>query len=79
MNEHTIGLLEKLSHDLATTKTDIVEQSITRFFQKNTTEKNDMLRFAGLLDSTQADTMLADIAENRDSKRIKELEVQSWV
>ena len=68
LNEQTIEILKKLSHDLETTKTDIIEQSIRQYYMQNTDEQNDLLRFAGMLDRTQADAMVADIAADRDSK-----------
>lgn len=66
LDENILITLEKLSKDLNTTKTDIIEKSI-QFFSKQK-KQNNLLKFAGILDDKQADEILKNIQDSKNSK-----------
>lgn len=70
LDENVIVTLDKLSNDLNTTKTDIIEKAIKLFSSKNSQDKNELLQFAGILDKNEADNILASIENSKDSKDI---------
>jgi len=68
LEESAIYTLNQLSTELHTTKTVIIERAIELFSEENKIENNGLLRFAGVLKNTEADKLLADIRENKDTK-----------
>jgi len=68
LEERIIVLLNSLSDELHTTKTEIVEKAIERFSRENRDEKNRLMDFAGTLAKKDADTMAAAILEDKNSK-----------
>lgn len=71
LDENIVLTLEQLSKELNTTKTDIVEKAIKFFSQKNTTPKNDLLEFAGVLDKKVAQNISDTITNSKNSKDFK--------
>ncbi|RBQ31612.1 hypothetical protein CRU92_05200 [Arcobacter sp. FW59] len=68
LDENILITLEKLSKELNTTKTDIIEKSI-KFFSKQKNQKQDnLLKFAGILEDKQAEEMLKSISNSKNSK-----------
>jgi len=68
LNESIVITLDKLSKDLHTTKTDIVEKAIQLFSSKNSKNQNDLLKYAGMLNDDNANQILNSIKNNKNSK-----------
>ncbi len=68
LEENTVILLNSLSKELQTTKTAIVEQAIKQFSKQNLKKQNQLMAFAGKLDSKEAKTILDTITESRTNK-----------
>jgi len=71
LDENIVLTLEQLSKELNTTKTDIIEKAIKFFSQKNTSPKNALLEFAGVLDKKVAQSMTDTISDSKNSKIFK--------
>ena len=71
LEENIILTLEKLSDDFHTTKTDIIEKAIQLFSKQKNEKNNNLMQFAGTLDSRSADTMLDAIENDKLSKDFK--------
>lgn len=71
LDETVIYLLNQLTEELKTTKTEIIERAIELFRKENQIKQNNLLRFAGALKSSEADKMLQDIKESKNSKDIE--------
>ena len=56
--------LNQLTVELNTTKTDIIEKAINMFAQKRQKNKNNLLKYAGILKESEADKLLESIQEN---------------
>ncbi len=68
LNEQIILTLEKLSFELHTTKTDVIEKAIQLFSKQNSKQNNNLLQFAGTLGSNEANSMLETIGMDKSSK-----------
>ena len=68
LDENVIYTLNQLSKELNTTKTDIVEKALHLFSKNNQAQHNNLLKFAGTLKDREADKMIEDIKNNKDSK-----------
>ena len=68
LEENILLVLEQLSKDLHTTKTDIIEKSIHQFSKQNSKKQNDLLQFAGIIGNNEADMILTNIKDDRLSK-----------
>lgn len=68
LDENILITLEKLSKELNTTKTDIIEKSIQFFSKQKNQKQNNILKFAGILEDKQADKILQDIQNSKNSK-----------
>lgn len=68
LDESMILLLDRLSSELETTKTEIIERSIRLFSKQKNRKKDDLLQFAGVLQDTEANRLLEDIKTSRVSK-----------
>lgn len=68
LDENILIILERLSKELNTTKTDIIEKSIKFFSNKKNQKDNSILRFAGILDKKDANNILEDIKNSKNSK-----------
>lgn len=68
LDERVILRLNQLTEELHTTKTDIIEKSLKLFSKQNKTPQNDLLRFAGTLKESEADTMIDTIQKDKDTK-----------
>ena len=62
--------MNKLSKELNTTKTDIVEKALKLFAKTKQKEGNSLLQFAGILKDNEAQKMLKCIKEDKNSKEI---------
>jgi len=68
LEESVIATLNQLAEELHTTKTEIIEKSISFFSQQNHLKHNQLLQFAGKLKSNDADIMLQNIKDDKNSK-----------
>jgi len=68
LEERIVVLLNRLSDELHTTKTEIVEKAIERFSSESKREKNRLMTFAGTLADKEADKMEASIRESKNTK-----------
>jgi len=68
LDENVIYTLNQLSKELNTTKTDIVEKALRLFSKNNQEQQNNLLKFAGTLKDKEADKMIEDIKNNKNSK-----------
>ena len=66
LQESVIYTLNKLSENLNSTKTEIVEQAIRHFSKDIVQKNNNLLQFAGSLKDYQADKILLDIKTNKN-------------
>lgn len=71
IDENMILTLEKLSKEMCTTKTDIIEKAIKLFSKQYNKQNNSLMQFAGILDENEAKTMLDNINSNNSSKDFK--------
>lgn len=71
LDESVIYVLNQLTEDLKTTKTEVIERAIELFRKENQIKQNNLLQFAGALKSSEADKMLQDIKESKNSKDIE--------
>ncbi len=71
LEENIIVTLNQMAKELHTTKTDVIEKAITLFFKQNNIEQNKLLQFAGALKASDADNMLINIKNDKNSKDFK--------
>ena len=68
LEENVIITLNQLAEELHTTKTEVIEKAISLFSKQNNLKHNQLLEFAGKLKSSDADSMLQTIADDKNSK-----------
>jgi len=68
LDEQIIYILNQLTQELQTTKTEVIERAIELFRKENQIKQNNLLQFAGSLKSSEADRMLQSIQESKNSK-----------
>ena len=68
LEENVIIMLNKLTEELHTTKTEVIEKAISFFSKQNNLKHNQLLEFAGKLKSNDADKMIQSIADDKNSK-----------
>jgi predicted transcriptional regulator len=68
LEESMILTLNQLANELNTTKTEVVEKALQLFAKNKQKKQNDLLKFAGILKNSEANSLLKDIQENKDSK-----------
>ena len=68
LEESVIVILNQLTEELHTTKTEVIEKAISFFSKENNLKHNQLLQFAGKLKSNDADKMIQGIADNKNSK-----------
>lgn len=71
LEENIIYTLNQLSKELHTTKTDIIEKAINIFSKENSLKKNNLLQFAGVLKSVEADKLLLDTKNSKNTKYLE--------
>ena len=70
LQESVLHTLNKLSENLNSTKTEIVEKAICHFSKDIIQQNNNLLQFAGSLKDYQADKILLDIQSNKNNKNL---------
>jgi len=68
LDEGIIIVLNQLSKELNTTKTEVVEKAIQLFSKNNKTSHNNLIQFAGKLKDTDATKMLEAIMNDKNTK-----------
>lgn len=68
LDEQVIYVLNQLTEDLKTTKTDVIERAIELFSKENKIKQNNLLKFAGIMKPSDADEMLETIQNSKNSK-----------
>ncbi len=68
LEESMILTLNQLADELNTTKTDIVEKAIKLFSKNKQKKQNDLLEFAGILKNNEANNLLENIKNDKNSK-----------
>ncbi len=68
LEESVIVTLNKLTEELNTTKTEVIEKAISFFSKENSLKHSELLQFAGKLKSNDADKMLQSIVNDKTSK-----------
>ncbi|MEA2111214.1 MAG: hypothetical protein U9P71_04100 [Campylobacterota bacterium] len=68
LEESVIVTLNQLTEELHTTKTEVIEKAISFFSKQNNLKHNQLLQFAGKLKSNDADNILQNIKDNKNSK-----------
>ncbi len=70
LDEQIIYVLNQLTEELKTTKTEVIERAIELFSKENKVKKNNLLQFAGIMKPSEADAMLEAIREDKNSKDV---------
>ena len=68
LDESIIFLVDKLSKEFNTSKTDIVQSAIKLFYKQKKREKNSLIKYAGILNDKEADNIIKSITDNKTSK-----------
>jgi len=71
LEESIILTLNQLANELNTTKTEVIEKALKLFAKKNKQKQNDLLQFAGILKNNEANNLLRDIQNNKNSKEFE--------
>ena len=71
LEESAIYTLNQLSKELNSTKTEIIEKALYLFSKNYQKQHNNLLKFAGKLKSSEADKMITDINDNKNSKNFE--------
>jgi len=68
LEENVIVTLNQLTEELHTTKTEIIEKAISFFSKQHNLQQHQLLEFAGKLKSKDADSILSNIKNDKNSK-----------
>jgi hypothetical protein len=69
VDTETLNIVNTLAHQLNTSQMDVVRQAVNHYID-NIQRKNRLMSFAGILDETEANSMLNAIQDNRVNKTI---------
>lgn len=70
LDEQIIYVLNQLTEELKTTKTEVIERAIELFSKENKLKQNNLLQFAGMMKPSEADAMLEAIREDKNTKDV---------
>jgi predicted transcriptional regulator len=70
LDETVINTINVLAKDLHTTTTNVIEEAVIHYAASLKTKRNALLRFAGSLDTNEADMILNAVKADKDSKDI---------
>jgi len=68
LEESVIVTLNQLTEELHTTKTEVIEKAIRFFSKQNNLKQNELLQYEGKLKSNDAENMLQNIIDDKNSK-----------
>jgi len=68
LDEHIVVMLNELSEEFHTTKTEIVERAIKRFSKESGKRRERLRDFAGSLNDKDAEGMLRSIEADKNCK-----------
>ncbi len=71
LEESIILTLNQLASELNTTKTEVVEKALKLFIKHNQQKQNDLLKFAGILKNNEANKLLNEIQNSKNSKEFE--------
>jgi len=71
LEEGIILTLNQLADELNTTKTEVVEKALKLFSKTKQKEQNNLLQFAGILKNNEANNLLDDIQNSKNSKEFE--------
>lgn len=71
LEESVIVSLNQLAEELHSTKTEVIEKAIQLFSKQNNLKQNQLLQFAGKLKASDAESMLANIQKDKNSKEFE--------
>ena len=71
LEESIILTLNQLANELNTTKTEVIEKALKLFAKTKQKEQNNLLQFAGILKNNEANNLLNDIQNNKNTKNIE--------
>ena len=71
LEESIIITLNQLANELNTTKTEVIEKALKLFSKTKQKEQNNLLQFAGILKNNEANNLLNDIQDNKNSKEFE--------
>lgn len=71
LDENIIFTLNQLSEELHATKTEVIENAIKLFSKHNNLQQNKLLQYAGKLKASDADSILASIQNDKNSKEFE--------
>ncbi len=72
LEERVIVLLNELSREFHTTKTEIIERAIEKFSKESRKKRNKLMEYAGKLGDKEADRMLEAIRTDKDRKEFSQ-------
>ena len=68
LEERIVVLLNHLSEEFHTTKTDIVEKAIERFSKESRKKQSHLMNFAGKLGRKETDNILETLHQDKNRK-----------
>jgi hypothetical protein len=71
LEESIILTLNQLADELNTTKTEVIEKALKLFSKTKQKEQNNLLQFAGILKNYEANNLLDDIQNSKNSKEFE--------
>jgi len=71
LEESIILTLNQLADELNTTKTEVIEKALKLFSKTKQKEQNNLLQFAGILKNHEANNLLDDIQNSKNSKEFE--------
>ena len=71
LEESIILTLNQLANELNTTKTEVIEKALKLFSKTKQKEQNTLLQYAGILKNNEANNLLDDIKDNKNSKEFE--------
>lgn len=71
LEESVIVSLNQLAEELHSTKTEVIEKAIQLFSKQNNFKQNQLLQFAGKIKARDAESMLVNIQQDKNSKEFE--------
>ncbi len=71
LDEKTIGIISNISKTLNITMTEVVERALEEYMKKFSRERSELLKYAGILSSEEANAMLKAIKETKVNKEME--------
>ncbi len=75
LDEMTINLVDELSEDLNTTKTNIIQMAVKFFSKKKNKHINPLSEYSGILDDINPEEMIRGIRNSRANKSLNNTKI----